>query len=85
LRRLSSVIVARTYVLLDYDIKESNVDKAAKITPGIESPTISPLHEAGWVAVRALVKKDKVHAVMDELYEMGARGILVTDISSCRL
>ncbi len=85
LRRLSSVIVARTYVLLDYDIKESNVDKAAKITPGIESPTISPLHEEGWVAVRALVKKDKVHAVMDELYEMGARGILVTDISSCRL
>jgi ATP phosphoribosyltransferase len=84
-RRLSSVIVARTYVMLDYDIREANVSKAAEITPGIESPTISPLHEAGWVAVRALVKKDTVHKVMDELYELGARGILVTDIAACRL
>jgi ATP phosphoribosyltransferase len=84
-RRLSSVIVARTYVMLDYDIKEESVVTAAKITPGIESPTISPLHEAGWVAVRALVKKETVHKVMDELYDLGARGILVTDISACRL
>jgi ATP phosphoribosyltransferase len=84
-RRLSSVIVARTYVMLDYDIKEEKVTQAAKITPGIESPTISPLHEAGWVAVRALVKKDSVHQAMDDLYDLGARGILVTDISACRL
>lgn len=84
-RRLSSVLVARTYVLLDYDIDENLVEAAAKITPGIESPTISPLHERGWVAVRALVKKDSVHLAMDQLYQLGARGILVTDIAACRL
>jgi ATP phosphoribosyltransferase len=84
-RRLSSVLVARTYVMLDYDITEELVEKAALITPGIESPTISPLHEKGWVAVRALVDKDSVHQVMDHLYELGARGILVTEISACRL
>lgn len=85
MRRLSSVLVARTYVMLDYDIAESKIETAAKITPGIESPTISPLHEKGWVAVRALVKKDSIHNAMDELYEIGARGILVTEISACRL
>jgi len=26
-----------------------------------------------------------VHRIMDELYELGARAILVTDISNCRL
>lgn len=83
--RLSSVLVARTYVMLDYDITENLVAEAALITPGIESPTISPLHEKGWVAVRALVKKDNVHLAMDQLYQLGARGILVTDIAACRL
>ena len=84
-RRLSSVLVARTYVMLDYDIQENLVEAAAKITPGIESPTISPLHEKGWVAVRALVKKESVHLAMDQLYLLGARGILVTEIAACRL
>ncbi|MGA0733396.1 MAG: ATP phosphoribosyltransferase [Candidatus Nanopelagicales bacterium] len=84
-RRLSSVLVARTYVMLDYDILENLIEEAASITPGIESPTISPLHEKGWVAVRALVKKDTVHIAMDQLYQLGARGILVTEIAACRL
>ena len=84
-RRLSSVLVARTYVMLDYDILENLIDEAASITPGIESPTISPLHEKGWVAVRALVKQDTVHIAMDQLYQLGARGILVTEIAACRL
>lgn len=84
-RRLSSVLVARTYMMLDYDIVEELVSRAASITPGIESPTIAPLHNKGWVAVRALVAKESVHQVMDELYEIGARGILVTEISACRL
>jgi ATP phosphoribosyltransferase len=84
-RRLSSVLVARTYVMLDYDILENLIEEAASITPGIESPTISPLHEKGWVAVRALVKKETVHIAMDQLYQLGARGILVTEIAACRL
>jgi ATP phosphoribosyltransferase len=84
-RRLQGVIVARAYVLVDYDIRAELVEAACAITPGIESPTVSPLHDAGWVAVRAMVPKREVHRVMDELYDMGARGILVTDIHACRL
>jgi ATP phosphoribosyltransferase len=84
-RRLQGVIVARAYVLVDYDIKVDSVGPAVAITPGIESPTVSPLHDKGWVAVRAMVPRKDVHKVMDDLYDLGARGILVTDIHACRL
>ena len=85
MRRLQGVIIARQYVLMDYDIADELVEKAVAITPGIESPTVSPLHEQGWSAVRSMVRRSDTNAVMDELWELGARGILVTDIHACRL
>lgn len=85
LRRLHSVMVARSYVLVDYDIRSEHLDRACELTPGIESPTVSALHDPGWSAVRAMVPAADVHRIMDELYELGARGILVTDIHACRL
>jgi ATP phosphoribosyltransferase len=84
-RRLQGVIVARAYVLVDYDIRTELVEAACAITPGIESPTVSSLHDSAWSAVRAMVPRRDVHRVMDELYDMGGRGILVTDIHACRL
>ena len=84
-RRLHSVMVARAYVLVDYDIPTALVEVACAITPGIESPTVSPLHDATWSAVRAMVPAAEVQTVMDSLYELGARGILVTNIHACRL
>ncbi len=84
-RRLQGVIIARQYVLMDYDIHDDLVEKAVAITPGIESPTVSPLHERGWSAVRSMVERKNTNQVMDELWQLGARGILVTDISACRL
>lgn len=84
-RRLHGVMVARSYVLVDYDIRTENVDAACTVTPGFESPTISSLHDPAWVAVRAMVPRRDVHRVMDELYALGARGILVTAIHASRL
>jgi ATP phosphoribosyltransferase len=84
-RRLQGVIIARQYVLMDYDISDDLVEQAVVITPGIESPTVSPLHERGWSAVRSMVKRSETNAIMDELWQLGARGILVTDIHACRL
>jgi ATP phosphoribosyltransferase len=84
-RRLQGVIIARQYVLMDYDIPDELVDLAVAITPGIESPTVSPLHHTGWSAVRSMVERPRTNLVMDELWELGARGILVTDIHACRL
>ena len=85
LRRLHGVMVARSYVLVDYDIRNDRLEQACAVTPGIESPTVSPLHDEAWSAIRAMVPAMDVHRVMDELYELGARGILVTDIHACRL
>jgi ATP phosphoribosyltransferase len=85
LRRLQGVLVARRYVMLAYDVRADQLDAAVALTPGIESPTISPLHREGWVAVQAMVLRGEVHRIMDELYEVGARAILVTDIHACRL
>lgn len=84
-RRLQGVIVARAYVLVDYDIPNNLVETACAITPGIESPTVSALHDSKWSAVRAMVPKKQVHTVMDELYDLGARGVIVTDILACRI
>jgi len=84
-RRLDGVLVARTYVMMEYDIPDENVERAVELTPGIDSPTISPLRREGWVEVRSMVPRDNAQKIMDELYQVGARGILVTDISACRL
>jgi ATP phosphoribosyltransferase len=84
-RRLNGVLVARRYVMLAYDVKVDGLDAAVTLTPGIESPTVSPLHREGWVAVQAMVPRSEVHKIMDELYDVGARAILVTDIHACRL
>lgn len=85
IRRLQGVVTARRYVLLDYDVPTNLVEKACAITPGLESPTISPLQKKDWVAVRAMVLRKETNRVMDELWAVGARGILVTDIHACRL
>jgi ATP phosphoribosyltransferase len=85
MRRLQGVVTARQYVLLDYDIPKTALKQACAITPGLESPTISPLQKEDWVAVRAMVLRSETNTVMDELWTIGARGILVTDIHACRL
>ena len=84
-RRLQGVITARSYVMMDYDVRVELVEQACALTPGLESPTVSPLHDKGYVAVRAMVPRNRTNQVMDELYDLGARAILVTDIAACRL
>jgi len=84
-RRLNGVLVARSFVMMDYDIPEALVDKACEVTPGLESPTVSPLAKDGWVAVRAMVPKAQAHLIMDDLWAVGARAILVTEIAACRI
>ncbi|MCZ4100551.1 ATP phosphoribosyltransferase [Streptomyces sp. SID13666] len=85
LRRLQGVLVARRYVMMDYDIRVEQVERAVALTPGLESPTVSPLHHEGWVAVRAMVPSRDAQRIMDELYELGARAILTTGIHAARL
>jgi ATP phosphoribosyltransferase len=85
LRRVEGVMVARSYVMMDYDVPAAVVEGAVQLTPGIESPTVSPLHREGWFAVRSMVPRAGAQRLMDDLYDLGARGILLTDIHACRL
>lgn len=84
-RRIKGVLLARQYVLMDYDVPADRLDEAVKVTPGLESPTVSPLHDGTWLAVRAMVPRRDTNRVMDKLYETGAKAILVTSIEACRL
>ncbi|MGC0142556.1 ATP phosphoribosyltransferase [Pseudactinotalea sp. Z1732] len=84
-RRVHGVQVAQRYVLMDYDCPVSVVERAVSVTPGFESPTVSPLHDKGWVAVRAMVERDRTNQIMDQLYEVGARAIIVTSIHASRI
>lgn len=85
IRRLQGVLVARQYVLMDYDCPVGVLDGACQITPGLEGPTISPLRKEGWVAVRSMVLRAETNQIMDDLWRVGARAILVTDIHACRI
>jgi ATP phosphoribosyltransferase len=85
LRRMQGVLVAREYVIFDYDCPANLVEQASQITPGIESPTVSPLRDTDWVAIRSLVKATEINSKMDELYDIGARAILVSAIHAARI
>jgi len=84
-RRLHGVLVARQYVLMDYDLPAELLEQASAITPGLESPTVSPLRDRDWVAVRVMVPRAETNAIMDGLYELGARAILVSPIHAARI
>ncbi|MDQ1583538.1 MAG: phosphoribosyltransferase [Microbacteriaceae bacterium] len=84
-RRLQGVLVARQYVLMDYDLPIALLEEASSITPGLESPTVSPLRDSDWVAVRVMVPRADTNQVMDKLYELGARAILVSPIHAARI
>jgi len=85
IRRLNGVIIARRYVMVEYDVRRDDLTEACIITPGIESPTVSPLQDPAWVAVRSMVPRSQAHTVMDRLHALGARGVIVFDILACRL
>jgi ATP phosphoribosyltransferase len=82
--RVQGVVLGQQYLMLDYDCPRSVLDEATAVTPGLESPTIAPLADPAWVAVRALVPRRDVNAIMDELASIGAKAILASDIRFCR-
>lgn len=83
--RLLGIIRASEYAMIEYDIPRTKLEQACRITPGVESPTVAPLSNPEWVAVKAMVRRKECNRIMDELYEIGGRGIFVADIRSCRL
>lgn len=85
IERLKGIVVAREYVIVEYDVSEALLEKACLITPGIESPTIAPLSKKGWVAVKAMARQHEINQIMEELITLGAKGIIVSNIRTCRM
>ena len=82
--RVQGVVFGQQYLMLDYDCPRAVLERATAITPGLESPTIAPLADPEWVAVRALVPRREVNAIMDEIAAIGAKAILASDVRFCR-
>jgi ATP phosphoribosyltransferase len=83
--RVRGIVVAREYVMIEYDVSKDNLQKACEITPGIEAPTVAPLSREGWFAVKAMTRKRGINTIIDALSQAGCRGILVSDIRTCRI
>ena len=83
--RIKGILLADTYAMIEYDIPRAQLDAVCAITPGIESPTVAPLSNPEWVAVKSMIRRQDSNRIMDELYAVGARGIIVTEIRSCRI
>lgn len=84
-RRLEGVLIARAYALLEYNIPLERLAEAEAITPGFQSPTVNVLEDESWRAVRVMVKRNDVTAVMEKLEAIGAKAIFETQITNCRL
>lgn len=83
--RVKGILVAREYIVVEYDLPKDRLPEAREITPGIESPTVSPLSKEDWVAVKAMARQEEINAIMDDLSSLGARGIIITSIRTCRI
>ena len=83
--RLQGVVFAQQYMMLDYNCPRELLDEVSRITPGLESPTVSPMADPAWIAVRSMVPRKKVNSIMDELAAAGAKSVIATDIRSCRM
>jgi ATP phosphoribosyltransferase len=82
--RVQGVVFGQQYLMLDYDCPRAVLERATAITPGLESPTIAPLADPDWVAVRALVPRRDINVIMDQIAAIGAKAILASDVRFCR-
>ena len=85
IERLRGIIVAREYVMIEYDVEKENLESACVVTPGIEAPTVAPLRKDNWYAVKSMIRKEEINRIMDELVKLGAKGIIATCIKTCRI
>ncbi|MEA2011655.1 MAG: ATP phosphoribosyltransferase [Verrucomicrobiota bacterium] len=83
--RLRGILVARTHAMIEYDIPENCLKAACNLTPGIESPTVSKLAKKDWLAVKSMVESNSANKIMDQLKKLGAKGIFISEIKSCRM
>lgn len=82
--RITGVIAAQEFVLCQYNIPRTLLEKATEITPGKRAPTVTALEDPAWVAISSMVAKREIAVKMDRLAEVGATDILVLQIANSR-
>ncbi|KAJ1832966.1 ATP phosphoribosyltransferase (ATP-PRTase) (ATP-PRT) [Coemansia sp. RSA 2706] len=83
-QRVEGILMARKYVLCQYNIKRTALDRACAAAPGRQAPTVTSLEAEGWVAVSVMIEKKELADKMDQLKDLGATDILVLQIANAR-
>eukprot|EP00045_Choanoeca_perplexa_P003963 m.34611 g.34611 ORF g.34611 m.34611 type:complete len:289 (-) comp12325_c0_seq1:958-1824(-) len=83
-QRIQGYITASQHVMLTYNCPRDQLKEACLITPGHDSPTVTPLDDAKMVSVTALVRGDDVSDIMDQIKDIGGQSIVVMDVINCR-
>jgi ATP phosphoribosyltransferase len=66
------------YILLN--APNEKVAEILELLPGMKSPTVLPLAQAGWSSIHTVIEKSKYWDIIDALKSHGAEGILVIPI-----
>ena len=83
--RIGGVCKAKNYCMIEYNILRKDLVLGEKITPGSTSPTLMPLENKNWIAVKSLIAKDNSVELMEKLEKIGAKDILIYDLQNCRI
>jgi len=78
--RFEAVERSRGMKYLLINLPQSKVEEAARITPGLRSPTILPLAQSGWCSMHVVVEERDLWAKLESLKQLGAEGILVLSL-----
>ncbi|QTN39167.1 ATP phosphoribosyltransferase [Cryomorphaceae bacterium] len=83
--RIRSVLRSRQYKYILLNAPNGQLERITNILPGMKSPTIIPLAEAGWSSVHSVIEEGRFWPIIDELRQAGAEGILITPIEKMAL
>lgn len=78
--RIQAVLEARNKKYLLMNVPTAKVAEVIDLLPGMRSPTVLPLAEAGWSSVHTVIAEDKFWDIIDQLRATGAEGILIVPI-----
>ena len=82
LKRIRSVLTARTSKYLMMNVPKDSLERVVKLIPALKSPTILHLADEQLLAVHAVVPAKTFWDIIDDLKTAGASGILLLPIEN---
>ncbi len=75
---IKAVLQARGRVMMDLNVAQENLEAVCGFLPSMRTPTVSPLSDTGWVAVRAAILRKDLAEIIPKLKNAGACDIVTT-------